>query len=207
MKIDRLPHCAAVRGARWLERAAFGVAILLLTGNALAQDAAAGRKKAAACIACHGPGGNSTQPLYPILAGQTARYIYLQLKDFKEGRRSDPQMQPFVANLAPQDMHDLAAYFAAQNPRGTQFKPDPKRAAKGEAKARETLCTMCHLGGLKGQNEIPRVAGQQYEYTVKQLKDFKAVRRTNDAGNMTSVAKTLSDSDIVDLGHYVAGLR
>jgi cytochrome c553 len=62
---------------------------------------------------------------------------------------------------------------------------------------------MCHLGGFKGQNEIPRVAGQQPEYVMKQLRDFKARTRTNDAGNMTAVAQTISDDDIVDLAHYL----
>jgi cytochrome c553 len=42
---------------------------------------------------------------------------------------------------------------------------------------------------------------------VKQLQDFKAYRRTNDAGNMASVSKTLTDRDIEDLGHYLASLR
>ena len=70
-------------------------------------------------------------------------------------------------------MFDLAAYFSAQKPRATAFKPDPARVANGKAKSDETLCTMCHLGGFLGQNEIPRVAGQQYDYVVKQLKDFK----------------------------------
>jgi cytochrome c553 len=76
----------------------------------------------------------------------------------------------------------------------------------GRAKADETLCTMCHLGGFAGQNEIPRVAGQNYEYVVKQLRDFKDKRRTNDAGNMLSVSRTLSDADIENLGHFLAGL-
>ena len=44
--------------------------------------------KAAICAACHGPGGNSPSPQYPMLAGQTARYLYLQLSDFQEGRRT-----------------------------------------------------------------------------------------------------------------------
>lgn len=66
---------------------------------------------------------------------------------------------------------------------------------------------MCHLGGFLGQNEIPRVARQHYEYIVKQTKDFKAARRTNDAGNMASVSKTLSDADIENLAHYLAGLH
>ena len=77
----------------------------------------------------------------------------------------------------------------------------------GAAKAAETLCTMCHGGGFKGQNEMPRVAGQQHDYIMKQLRDFKERRRTNDAGNMTSVARTLSDEDIEDLAQYLATLR
>ncbi len=171
-----------------------------------AQDVDAGRQKAEFCFGCHGPNGNPTLPLYPVLAGQTARYIYLQLQDFKEGRRKEPQMEPFVAELSRQDMLDLAAFFTAQKTLATPFKPDPAKAAKGKAKAAETLCTMCHLGGFMGQNEIPRVAGQQYDYIVKQLKDFKAARRTNDAGSMGSVSKTLADEDIDDLAQYLAGL-
>ena len=174
---------------------------------ALAQDVDAGRKKAEACAACHGPNGNSTQPQIPILAGQNFRYLYFELRDFKEGRRKHPIMDPLVASLSKEDMFDLAAYFAAQTPVSTQFSPDPAKAAKGKAKAEEVLCTMCHLGRFKGQNEIPRVAGQHYEYIVKQLHDFRAQRRTNDAGNMTSVAKTLSDTDIDDLAQYIAGLQ
>lgn len=171
-----------------------------------AQDVEAGRKKAEACVACHGANGNSTDPAYPILAGQTPRYLYLQLKDFKEGRRTEPLMDPFITNLSREDMFDLAAFFAAQKPPPGAFKADPGRAARGKAKADEVLCTMCHLGGFLGQNEIPRVAGQHYAYIVKQMRDFKARKRTNDAGNMASVSRTLSDRDIEDLAHYLSGL-
>jgi cytochrome c553 len=174
---------------------------------AYAQNVDAGGKKAEACIACHGPNGNSVVPQFPILAGQTARYTYLQLKDFKEGRRSEPTMQPFIEKLSREDMLDLAAYFAAQKPRLPDFKVDAASAGRGKLKADEVLCTMCHLGGFKGQNEIPRVAGQHYEYIVKQMKDFRTGRRTNDAGNMSSVSKTLSDKDIDDLAHYLVNLQ
>src|SRR5580658_3834411 len=122
-----------------------------------------------------------------------------RLRDFKEGRRSDPRMTPMAAGLSREDMMDLADYFAAQRPAPVPFKADPVRVDAGRRKAAEVLCTMCHLGGFTGQNEIPRVAGQYDQYIVKQLQDFRARRRTNDAGSMTSVTKGLSDEDIENL--------
>jgi cytochrome c553 len=186
----------------------FLVAALASVSPTSAQDAEAGAKKAAeVCAACHGPAGNSTMPLYPSLAGQTARYIYLQLKDFNEGRRTDSLMTPIAKTLTRDDMFNVAAYFAAQELRPMDFKADPARVAQGSTRAAETLCTMCHGTGFRGQNEIPRVAGQQHDYIVKQLKDFKERRRTNDAGNMASVSKTLSDEDIENLAQYLTTLR
>jgi cytochrome c553 len=186
------------------------LALLVAAGAGMVPVHAQGTKvpaKAEVCIACHGPGGNATIPQYPILAGQTWRYIYLQLKDFKEGRRNDPLMSPMAADLTREDMIELGNYFAAQKPAPTGFKADGARVAAGKKKNDEVLCPMCHLGGFTGQNEIPRVAGQHYAYVVKQLKDFKARSRTNDAGNMTSVAGTLSDDDIENLAHYIANLN
>jgi len=171
-----------------------------------AQTTAAAPPKAQACVACHGPEGKSTVPQFPILAGQTARYLYLQMRDFQEGRRSNELMTPMVAGLSRDEVRELADYFAKQKPPPQPFKADPEKAKLGKLKADETLCTMCHLGGFAGQNEIPRVAGQHYDYIVKQLSDFKSRKRTNDAGNMTSVSNTLNDKDIENLAHYLVGL-
>ena len=167
---------------------------------------AATRVKAQVCFACHGPDGNSQSPDYPILAGQSWRYIYIELKDFKEGRRSDPQMSPMVADLSRDDMIDLGNFFAAQKQLPIRITVDPAKVDAGRKTSDAVLCPMCHLGGFVGQNEIPRVAGQWPQYIKKQLEDFKAKRRTNDAGNMTSVAGTLSDSDIENLSQYIANL-
>ena len=180
---------------------------MLTLAPASVQDIEAGRTKAQACAACHGADGNSPAGNFPNLAGQTWRYIYVQLKDYKEGRRKDAVMSPMAASLSRQEMIDVANFFAAQMAKPSSFKADEAKIKLGKAKADETLCTMCHLGGLSGQNEIPRLAGQQYDYLVKQMKDFKARSRTNDAGNMTSVAQTLSDADIENLAHYITSLR
>jgi len=180
--------------------------VLAAAAPSVAAQTADAPARAAVCTACHGPNGNSTQALVPSLAGQTSRYLYLQLRDFQEGRRSNELMSPMARDLSRDEMRELAAWFAAQKPQPQRFQPDEKKARLGLAKAEETLCTMCHLGGFAGQNEIPRVAGQPFDYVVKQLRDFKAKTRTNDAGNMTAVAATLSDTDIDNLGHYLAGL-
>ncbi|MEP6739271.1 MAG: cytochrome c4 [Caldimonas sp.] len=163
--------------------------------------------KAVVCAACHGPGGSKPiDATTPILAGQTARYLYLELRDFQEGRRTNPLMSPMAVGLSRDEMRELGNYFAAQKPAPQNFPADPAKAKLGRAKADETLCTMCHLGGFAGQNEIPRVAGQNFAYIVKQLTDFKARTRTNDAGSMTSVANTLNATDIENLAHYLVGL-
>jgi cytochrome c553 len=179
------------------------VALLNPVPAAMAQTAPA---KAAVCVACHGPQGNPVLPGIPALAGQTSRYLYLQLRDFQEGRRSNEQMSPMAKDLTRDEMRELGAYFSAQKNQPLPFQPDAAKARLGKAKADETLCTMCHLGGFAGQNEIPRLAGQPFDYLVAQLRAFKAKTRTNDAGNMTSVSSTLSEDDIVNIAHYIAGL-
>lgn len=50
------------------------------------------------------------------------------------------------------------------------------------------------------------MAAQNFDYIVKQLTEFKARKRTNDAGSMTSVANTLSTQDIENIAHYLVGL-
>ena len=178
----------------------------MFTVQAWAQGDDTSRKLAERCFDCHGLNGNSQVPAYPVLAGQSWRYIYIELKDFKEGRRTDPVMSTMAASLSRDDMIAIANFFAAQKPLPIPFRADAAKVDAGRKVADAVLCPMCHLGGFIGQNEIPKVAGQHYEYIKKQLSDFKAKRRTNDAGNMTSVAGALSDDDIENLAQYIANL-
>ncbi|NOZ55082.1 MAG: cytochrome c [Gammaproteobacteria bacterium] len=95
-------------GKRWLL-----LLLLLLTSVAVnaAGNAKAGSSKARACQVCHGKGGVSTNPAYPKLAGQHAKYIIKQLKAFKSGTRKDPIMNGMASTLSEQDMKDIAAFF------------------------------------------------------------------------------------------------
>jgi cytochrome c553 len=90
-------------------------AAVTVSGSALAAgDAEAGKTKAEPCKACHGEGGVSATGDFPILAGQNADYIVHVLGHYKNGKRKNPIMQGQVANLKPQDILDLAAWFSSQ---------------------------------------------------------------------------------------------
>lgn len=179
---------------------------LLISASVHAAGDTSVEQQVQSCFACHGPKGASTQPQYPVLAGQNFLYLYNQLKDFKAGRRSNPQMSPMAANLTKEDMKAIAMYFSKQPWPYNKFNSDPVKASRAKEVADAALCTMCHLGQFQGQNEIPRVAGQHYAYLKKQLLAFRAKKRTNDAGNMTSYTANLTDQQIDDLANYLAGM-
>ncbi len=112
-------------------------------------DATAGQAKAAACGACHGMDGNSTDPQYPKLAGQNEQYIVAQLMRFKSGLRQNAIMSGMAGTLSPQDMHDIAAYFAKQ--KRLPGVADEKLAGAGEKIYRQgdpdrniPACMACH---------------------------------------------------------------
>ena len=163
-------------------------------------------QKAQACIVCHGPGGNSTDPAKPSLAGQPAQSISLQLYLFREGDRKDPQMSPMASSLSNADMNELAAYFARQKPAAPSHKTAPENAAAGARLAEQRHCVQCHGPALLGVQHIPRLAGQQLAYLRAQLRGFKAKTRADFDGNMTSVAELLSEKDIEILTDYLSGL-
>jgi cytochrome c553 len=65
----------------------------------------------------------------------------------------------------------------------------------------------CHGPALHGQQHIPRLAGQQYDYLLAQLRKFKARARADLDGNMTAATEPLTDKDVEVLADYIAGLN
>jgi cytochrome c553 len=172
--------------------------------SALAADDAP--RKALACVACHGPGGNSTDPAMPSLAGQPAQSISLQLFMFREGNRKDPQMSPMASSLSNADMNELAAYFSRQKAAAPSHKTAAENTAAGRRLAEEHHCVQCHGPALLGLQHIPRLAGQQFAYLRTQLRGFRAKTRADFDGNMTAAAERLSEGDVEVLADYLAGL-
>jgi len=184
----------------------FAAALVFHSGWTVAADVEVGRKKAELCTVCHGEAGNSQIPANPSLAGQPAQAIALQLFQFREGNRRDPQMTPVAANLSNADMNDLAAYFSRQSPAAPSHRTDPANATAGRRLAEQHHCTQCHGAALLGLQHIPRLAGQQVTYLKAQLLAFKARTRGDFDGAMTSAAQSLSEADIDVLADYLSGL-
>lgn len=85
--------------------------------SAAAGDAQLGKTKAAVCAGCHGLDGNSTNPVWPKLAGQHAAYLKKSLRNFRSGVRKDPLMNAMAKPLSDADIDNLAAYFSSQKHR------------------------------------------------------------------------------------------
>lgn len=96
-----------------LAAAALLAAVASIPASAIAQDAAAGGRKAVACQACHGMDGLSRLPDAPHLAGQPAAYLERALRAYRDGERRNEVMSIAARALSDQDVRDLAAYYAA----------------------------------------------------------------------------------------------
>jgi cytochrome c553 len=83
------------------------------TTAASGQDQAAGKARAAACVACHGANGVSRNPAWPSLAGQQKDYMVAALKAYKEGTRKNEVMAGIAKGLSGADMEALAAYYSS----------------------------------------------------------------------------------------------
>jgi cytochrome c553 len=178
-------------------------------------DPARGQALSMICAACHGADGNSPIPVNPILAQQHPDYIAKQLANFKSGARANPIMAGMVANLSPEDMLHLAAYFGGQKQHPAAAKDrelatlGQKLYRAGDAERGLPACAACHSptgAGIPAQ--YPRLSGQNPDYTVVQLKAFRAGERANDANNMMrAIAAKLTDREIAAAAEYAAALR
>ena len=172
------------------------------------------------CVACHSADGNSVAPVNPKLAGQIPEYLHKQLVNFKpqgakKAERDNAVMAGMVANLSPEDLKNLAAYYGGQKLKPAAAK-DKALAAAGQKLWRGgnlttgvPACAGCHgPDGAGIPAQYPRIAGQYAEYIEAQLKSFQAGQRANDPnGMMRGVATRMSEKEMKAVAEYAAGLR
>ena len=182
-----------------------------------AGDIEAGKAKSVTCAGCHGMDGNSVNPEWPSLAGQHAKYIEKQLKEYKSGARVNAIMVGMVAALTEEDMANLGAYYESLEPKGAPVAAEPDVLQKGQdiyrggiTDAGVAACIACHAPTGKGNGPAgwPSLAGQHAQYTVTQLKYFQTEQRANDVGRMMrNVAKRMSEAEMEAVAAYVAAMK
>lgn len=173
-----------------------------------------GQQLAQACAACHGDKGISVSPAFPSLAGQLPNYLFKQLQDYSDGSRQNPMMNAVAKGLSKQDAADLAAWFGSQTPAfqsNTQMAyPLAETLVKaGNSERVLPPCEVCHGGNGQGQTvDIPALSGQNAAYLTSSLKAFKTGNRHNDIySRMRSIAQSLSDQEIEELGFYYQNIK
>jgi len=177
-------------------------------------DIEAGKQKSAICVSCHGQNGVSVSNEFPHIAGQVPSYIALQLAKFKSGERNNAIMSGIVANLSKQDMLDLDAYYASQQPNNGFITPEQEKEAliggriyrTGYEPYKIAACMGCH--GPSGHGippKFPRVSGQSAKYLETQLLAFKSGQRQ--AHIMNRITLFLSEEQIKQLSLYMSAIN
>lgn len=176
-----------------------------------------GKGAAIACASCHGmEGAGNSAGGYPALAQMPQLYFTKQIADFKAGTRTNAVMTPIAKAMTPEDAEAAASYYAAlPRPQSPSAPADAGMVARGENLAVNgawdrnlPACFKCHApGGVGVAPHFPPLAGQHVGYTISQLQDWKAGKRTNDPLMlMKTVAEKVSDDDMRAVAAYLATL-
>jgi cytochrome c553 len=174
-------------------------------------DSSHGARLFAICTECHGPQGEGNASGWPPqIAGQHRRVIAKELVDYRAGLRWYDPMERIAGRHVlgtTQDVADVAAYVAGLAPSwGTT--PGPKRWVEKGGELYVPRCQWCHGPRGEGNDErlVPRVAGQQYEYLLRQLRDTIEARRPNMRPQHLRLIESCSMEELMGLAGYMSRL-
>jgi cytochrome c553 len=180
---------------------------------ALDADLAHGRELFAACAECHrADGSGSADGTIPVIAGQHVSVLVKQLVDFRHDRRWHAKMQDAATRhdlASPQDLLDVAAYAASLK----RPAPSALGSRDGAEVHRGQLvyyrdCEGCHGRLAEGDLRTlrPRLAGQHYEYLLRQLNETASGQRPGmDEMHVTRI-RALSDDERAAVAAHLARL-
>lgn len=158
------------------------------------------------CNACHGEEMLKSDKTFPNINGQNRTYILNQLIDFKSGRRKSDIMAGIVAELTTSDMQGLATHFAKQpwpELAAAPVTPEVKKA--GQAVLDTLNCSGCHHEHFAGDTVRPRLAGQNSDYLVKTMQEFRDKTRHNYIV-MSAILNGVTDEELKAVSDYLATL-
>jgi len=176
--------------------------------NVTPQDVAEGKRLAdSTCARCHGANGVSTMKGVPHLAGQRPVAVYLDLRAYQSGARSDKSMDGTIKFLSDDALVKVAAFYASLDPaqpsaaNGAKVvaKPDPVQAGKAAA----ANCAGCHgEEGVSKTAGMPSLVGFDPKYFIAVMNAYKSGQRKHDM--MKSLGAGIRDSDLNNIALYYA---
>jgi len=174
-------------------------------------DLAHGAQLFAICGECHGHHGEGNASGWPPqIAGQHRRVIVRELIDYRAGLRWYDPMERIAGRHvlgSTQDVADIAAYLESLTP-SSDTTPGPPHALERSAMLYAARCQWCHgeQGEGSDQSFVPRVAGQQYEYLLRQLHDTLGGRRPNMRVQHLRLIETYDAEELAGLASYMSRL-
>ncbi len=174
-------------------------------------DLAHGESLFETCAACHGAdGAGASDGSVPAIAAQPVRYLARELIDYRHDQRWDLRMRHFtdVHHLSStQDVADLAAYMASLKPTRSSGQGSGEYLQYG-ARVYARLCASCHGAAAEGdaRKGDPRLAGQHYEYLLRQLHDAVEGRRPNFPRSHKRLLERLQRPELTGLADYLSRL-
>jgi cytochrome c553 len=178
---------------------------LALAGPVLAAEPF--EQRLAPCLACHGEKGISETSEVPSLAGMPANYGLIQLYLFRANMRKVEIMNDVTKDMTDDDLRIFSDYFAKLPAPKATDPADPAIAARAQAVIAKNHCGSCHNADFSGREQMPRLAAQREDYLLKALRDYKGAKRPGYDATMDEVIRPVTETDIVDLAHYLARLR
>jgi cytochrome c553 len=171
-----------------------------------------GRQVYITCAVCHLPEGWGSQDgAYPQIAGQLRTVVIKQLADFRAGNRDNPLMYPFsVPSIlgGPQEIADVAAYVA-QLPMTPHNGFGPGNDLETGEQVYQAHCVDCH--GAEGEGDeaehIPAIAGQHFQYLMRQFDAIRDGTRKNADSKMTEEIQGMSPEQQMAVLDYTSRLR
>lgn len=165
------------------------------------------------CEACHLPSGaGNPDGSIPQIAGQHRTVIIKQLADIRSGLRYNPTMYPFARQLPdPQAIANVAAYVATlciPLNGGKYSGPDAGRQIAEGKKLYDRECAQCHQSKGEGLMEMfyPVLAGQHYQYLLRQMTEIHDGKRTDVPAEMFRVINKYNNAQLVAIAAYQASL-
>jgi len=184
-----------------------GTALLAVLALASPALAASFEERAAACLACHGPQGQSALPGTPSIGGQPAFFVIAQLFLFRRGGRANAAMSAVAQPMTDDDLRTFGDWVSKLPPPAPPPEPaEPERAARAVALLRRHPCGVCHNPDFSGREQMPRLAHQREDYLLKAMREYKSGARLGYGGAMAQELAGLADGDLADLAHFLARL-